>query len=108
MRSMASPAAAKCSGKSPHASPSLRLFTSPAWLIAESVRSFQETRVKSAPNDVPGACRGESPRAASKRACPCVSRTKNTDSASATATETIPSTNGHGRNPYAAAIAPDA
>jgi len=81
----------------PQASPSLRLFTSPAWLIEESVRSFQETRAKSA-RTTSRRWRGD-PRGGLEA---CVSMRllhEEYREDEATKTDTIPSANGQGRNP---------
>jgi len=46
-----SPPAAKKSGNKPQARPSFKLFTSPAWLIANNLRSFQDVSRKISLND---------------------------------------------------------
>ena len=61
----ASPPAAKKSGKSPQAMPSLRLLTRPAWLAAKSRRSLQLVSTKISPNGRPGGC--GSPRPSMQR-----------------------------------------
>jgi hypothetical protein len=44
MRSRPMPAAAKYSGKMPHAMPSFKLLTSPAWLTLDRLRSLNVVR----------------------------------------------------------------
>src|ERR671925_387772 len=58
------PAAAKNSGKSPHARPSFRLLTSPAWLALNSAGSVQLTRAKLRPHEVDLHDHGRGPREA--------------------------------------------
>src|SRR6266851_7346972 len=73
--STASPAAAKSSGNNPHAIPSFRLLTNPAWLVEKSARSLQLTSEKTCPKEGCGVAPVLRSCFASARACPRESRT---------------------------------
>ena len=74
------PAAAKNSGKSPHAMPSLRLLTSPAWLTLERFRSSSVVRQKTSRWRRRPLRRRRCERATRVRRDACVSRTSEHDS----------------------------
>ncbi|OHE86655.1 MAG: hypothetical protein A2579_03555 [Lysobacterales bacterium RIFOXYD1_FULL_69_11] len=87
MRARSMPAAAKNSGNSPHAMPSLRLLTSPAWLTLDRSRSRQLVRRKTSPadNGATSACRRDSAATWCR-----VSRTSHAESSRPIATNPTP------------------
>src|SRR6185503_15780686 len=80
--------AANTDGNSPHAMPSLRLLTSPAWLTADRLRSLRLVRQ----NTSRGLGVGPTEAAcfASRATCALVSRTRSTDSRRPRATKPTP------------------